>query len=60
MKKIVVVISGGVLMGIYADPKMEPVEVKLHDEDNLKNEGKTGKQRDSILKKQIKGLVSIY
>lgn len=57
--KVVILVEGGLVQTVYA-PEGSGVEVRVVDNDNLKEEGKNGKQREAILKKTTKGLTTIY
>ena len=55
--RIVITISGGVLVGVYSHL---PLIVDLVDFDDLKAEGLTSKECDKVLKGKVKGLDHIY
>ena len=55
--RIVIYVEGGVAQAIYSNDKT--AKAKLVDFDNMKEEGKTGKQRDATLKRATKGMHEI-
>jgi len=59
MQKMVVIIRGGNLVGIYAN---EPVEtIKVLDVDNLKDNGRyTNREIDDTISKHLEGCIAIY
>ena len=59
MKKIVIMVSGGLIVSVYGSPELKDAEILIHDEDLLKEEGIIEKMRQRMLKQKTKGLIEL-
>jgi hypothetical protein len=56
MRKVVIIVDGGNIQGVFSDAKFGELDITLIDHDNMEAEGIMRDDRDSIGEEAIQGL----